>query len=939
MNGVSSTTVNTKLDGATIAYPWLPRLIAYVPPAEAIEQVNVTTNSFDAEQGAAGSASTNVQIKSGTNRLSGSVLAYHQDNAMTARDYFNHTQPLRNNLNQFGFTLGGPVVIPKIVNGKNKLFFFVDWERKMRSQNAEQPNLTIAGPLWRQGNFSNTTTTIYDPLTGDSTGHNRTPFPNNIIPAGRIDPAAVTMASLLPAPTRGTLSSNYDAFGDYTFNIDHWDAKITANPDAKSMVWGRYSISPMDIDTPQYFAQAGGDAFGGGQPGHAGGRIQNSAVGGTYTFSQTLVMDGNFGYTRQNQHDAGDVQNGNFGLDVLHIPGTNGPDPLQAGIPAFYFGGALANLGNGNTGSPFLFRDNQYTTALNFGKTKGAHSLRLGMEYNHSAINHFQPQGGTTGVARGAFTFNGELTALNGGPTPSSANIWADFMLGFPSQYGKVTQIVDPDSLRFSTWSLYGRDQWQVTKSLTVDYGLRWEHYPIYSHDHFGAARFDPATGKVLIGGEGGVPWDTGVDPGYRNFAPRIGLAWRLGTRMVVRGGYGISIDPDNFRNQRNAYPFDIYQTYSQPNAYQFVTVPGVTTQGSLRVGIPAITATPQPWGQIPDITQGVLFISPSTSTATFPADFHRGYIQSYNFVLERRFSATITGEAGYVGTHAVRTMTAVNINAANPGGGDAGRQLYPVLTADTLSYTPFGSQKYNSLQAKLTKQGGASQVGVRYTFSKNLNVGDDGDAGLQRNYPASARLDQGLAGFDRTHNLQIFHVYTLPFGKSGRVFTRGIMAKVAGGWMTSGILSRYSGTPFSIGASGASCNCPGQVQLADQVKQMVQILGGTDPNSPYFDPYAFAGVTAVRYGSSGRNILRGPGFFNLNMSLSRLFPLSEKLKLQFRGEAFNLTNTPSFANPGTAINNATFQNGRITDYGGYALVTSTVTDPRQLQVSATLRF
>src|SRR5215475_11716577 len=533
VNGVSSTGNSTKLDGATIAYPWLPVNIAYVPPAEAIETVNISTNSFDAEQGAAGGAAVNVTIKSGTNDLHGVAFERNQNNDMTAVNYFSHTSPLNKNVfNQYGFAVGGPIWIPKIVNGKNKLFFFADYQGSKRRQYAASTNLTLPTAAMRTGDFSATGITIYDPLTGAANGTGRTPFTNNTIPSNRIDPASATLTGLLPTLTRtNSFTNNYDAYGNTQYNRNNWDFKVNYNPTSRSAVWGRYSLSPMDIVALLVLGKAGGDAFGGGNPGHAGGRVQTTASGFTYTVSPTVLIDGNVGYTRQNIGANGDPEDGLFGLDVLKIPGTNGVGPNYYGIPAFQVTG-VANIGNASTGSPFQFRDNQYTTAINLSKNKGSHSLRFGFEYDKYALNHFQPQGGTFGTARGTFGFDGTLTALKGGAAVNSGgpfNSWAQFLLGYPSRVGKVTQFANPNALRFSDWALYARDQWQVTRNLTVNYGLRWEYYPIYSHDNYGAVRFDPATYDILIGCEGGVPCDAGAHASKKDFAPRLGLAYRLG--------------------------------------------------------------------------------------------------------------------------------------------------------------------------------------------------------------------------------------------------------------------------------------------------------------------------------------------------------------------------------------------------------------------------
>jgi hypothetical protein len=948
MNGVSSTGNSTKLDGATVSYPWLPVNIAYVPPSEAIETVNISTNSFDAEQGAAGGAAINVAIKSGTNQYHGVLFERNQNNEMTAVNYFSHTSPLNKNIfNQYGFAFGGPIWIPKIVHGKNKLFFFLDYQGTKRRQYAADTNLTLPTAAMRTGDLSATGVTIYDPLTGNADGTGRTPFTNNTIPSTRIDPAAATLTALLPALTRpSSYTSNFDAYGNTEYNRTNWDFKVNYNPNDKLMIWGRYSLSPMDIVALLVLGPvAGGDAFGGGNPGHAGGRVQTTASGFTYTISPTLLVDGNVGYTRQNIGANGDEQNGDYGLNTLKIPGTNGIGPNYMGVPGFQVTG-VANIGNTNTGSPFQFRDNQYTTAINLSKMKGAHSLRFGFEYDKYALNHFQPQGGTFGTARGTFGFDGTLTALKGGAAVNfngvPANSWAQFLLGDPSRVGKITQFQNPNSLRFSDWAVYARDQWQVSRNLTVNYGLRWEYYPIFSHNWYGATRFDTATLTELIGGEGGVPWNTGASASKKGFAPRLGLAYRLGPKTVIRTGYGITIDPDNMRNQRNAFPSVLNQDFQPANSYQFITNTGVP-QATLRTGIPAPTA--------PDISTGKITASntaspttylPSTSiAASFPQYMNRGYIQSWNFFLQREFSPTLTAEAGYVGTHAVHQMMGVNINGSAPNTGNAGRQFAPYLTTDFNQYQPFGDLTYDALQTNVKKRIGSSIIGIAYTFSRAIDNynGDNGDGTIFRAYPVSYTLNKQLAGFDRKHTFQLYYVYMLPFGKGQKFLHDGVIAQVVGGFQIGSTLSRFSGLPFTIG-SNSSVNAGGQGQTASQINPVVQILGGHDPNTPYFDGTAFTNPPAGTLGTTGRDLLRGPGFFNIDENISRTFTLKERVKLQFIGEAFNLTNTVSFSTPNATFATPTVNSaGTITSYGNYSVITSTVSSARQLQVGAYLRF
>jgi hypothetical protein len=953
-NGVSSQANNTRLDGALNAYPWLPVNIAYVPSPEAIQTVTVSSNAFDAEQGAAGGAAINVTIKSGTNNLHGSLFERNTNNDFDAiNNYFTHPGRLAKNIqNQFGFSAGGPVWIPKIVHGKDKLFWFMDYESTRQSQYAADPNLTLPTAAMRTGDFSATGTTIYDPLTGNADGTGRTPFAGNVIPGSRIASASATLTGLLPALTRPTsYYNNYDAYGSTTYVVNRWDWKVNYDPTEKAQIWGRYSISPMDIYAPLVLGPAGGDAFNGGNPGHAGGRVQTTAAGLTYSFTPTLVLDGNVGYTRQNIGADGDPQDGDYGTDVLHIPGTNGPGANYLGIPGFQIA-QIANIGNTNTGSPFQFRDNQYTSSINVTKIKGSHNIRAGFEYDKFALNHFQPQGGTFGTARGTFGFDGTLTALKNGTAVnavSPSNSWAQFLLGFPSETGKVTQFTDPIALRFSDWALYVRDSWQVTSKLTIDYGLRWEYYPIYSHDHFGAVRFDPTNDYIYVGGEGGVPWDAGATASKKGFAPRLGVAYRLTEKTVIRGGYGITVDPDNMRNQRNQYPAIVNQVYQPLNAYQFISYAGVpnsdgSTQVKLSDGVPLPT--------FPDISTGIIKPSPtaslntylpSMSTVTFPANFDRGYYESWNLFVQHEFSPTLVAEVGYVGTHGVHVDEGVNINGSAPGTGTAGRQLYPYVTSDMNMYEPFGDMTYNAIQATIRKRIGASIIGASYTFEKAIDNtnGDNGDGTLWRAYPVSFALDKQISGFDRPHNLQVYFVYQLPFGKGHTLLNHGPAAWVVGNWQLSGTISRESGLPFGVGTT-SNVNAGGQANSANQISPNVTILGGHDASHPYFDGTAFANPPNGVLGSTGHYLggLFGPGMFAMNATISRIFPLwGEKLKLQLQGEAYNLTNTVIFSNPGGSCCWTTNASTGATNYNNFGLITSTQSTPRYLVVAGYLRF
>jgi len=917
VNGVSFSNSNTKLDGAVISYPWLPHITAYIPPAEAIETVNIVTNAYDAEQGMAGGAVVNVQIKSGTNDFHGSGHWFHTNSKMRARPFFFFENRLpKNILNQWGGTFGGPIK-------KNKLFFFANWERTTRRQFAFAFR-TVPTDALKAGNFDGSGVTVFDPSTGTATGTGRTPFPNNRIPVSSFDSASRTLLGLVPAPNQpGTINSNFLATGTYAFNRDNADFKVNYNATEKASMFVRYSYSPSNIFDPPSLGAVGGDALTGGQPGTAPGLIQTASVGGTYTLSARMLFDGNVGFTRQRLGAQNVDIDRNFGLDDLKIPGTNGSDRLQGGYPRFNIVGFSA-LGNPNVSNPFLFRDHQFTVTANLGYIRGAHSFRFGYDYQYLTINHFQPQAAFG--PRGGFNFNGQLTALNGGAAPNLYNSFGDFVLGQANGLGKDVQYLNPATVRMPSHGFYARDNWQVNRKLTVNYGIRYEIYPFGRRDNSGFGRYDVATDRVIVGGLGGNPTNSGVDVGKGQLAPRLGLAYRLNDKTVVRVGFGISIDPNSFRQMRDAYPATI--------SSQFIA-PSFQAAGTLRTGIPVV--------QGPDPRAGILILPPALQTTTYPLKINRGYIRSYNITVQREVGAGVNIQAGYVTTKSVRQFNNLNLNWSPPGGGNTGRQLFGnVGRIGTINFfTPFRDSTYDSLQTQIVKRfaSSGSTLGVAYTWSKAMNYADNSESGITWNQVSIHERNRALAGFDRPHNLAIYGNYEIPFGKGQAHFTSGMASKLLGGWQLNGIFTALSGNPFTVGSSGASLNAPGNGQTADQVKSTVDLPKGVGRGASWFDPTAFLPITEVRYGSTGRNILRGPGRLNLDASVFRNFRVKEKVTMQFRLEAFGVTNTPQFGNPGAdASSPSRNADGSIRALNNFTEVTSAVGE-RQLRFAVKIFF
>jgi hypothetical protein len=954
VNGVSNATNTTRIDGAVDAYPWLPYLVAYLPPTDGIDSINVVTGSFNAEQGAAGGSAINVTIKSGTNHLHGSVWEFNSISQFNAQAWQNRTGVRQKNIyNEVGGSVGGPVI-------KDKLFFFFDYNR-VSVNRAINGTLSVPTLDMRNGIFAATGTTIYDPATGSSTGAGKTAFSGDQVPAGRIAPAAQILLQNLPAPNTGApgqLANNYFGAATNAFLRQNYDAKITYVPTQSTSFFGHYSASPDTISDPQVFgSNPGGGTYDGGQPGLSTGLIQNVGLGFTHAFTPHLSTDWNAGYTRQRVGaQAGDIALGDYGVNTLKIPGTNyGGIPLYAGIPGFYFT-TYSNLGNANSGNPFNFRDNQYTGNANATWVKGLHTIRFGGEYLHAAINHIQPGSGSQATDRGSFVFSGGATT-NGGGTATAVNSFADFLLGQADNYQKSIQSFNPEPLRYSTFSFYAQDTWEATPKLTLNYGLRYEYYPLPVGDHFGTVRFDPSVfstlngnrvGTVLVGGKNGIPYHANTSNGWGMIVPRFGASYRATDKTVIRTGFGLTVDPDTLRDLLQAYPAGIVANVSGVNSYEPVTSLNAGLQSPVSlVGIPTLA--------IPDINQGYLALPNNLSTYSIPQNFRRGYIESYNLSIQQQLPASFTTTVAYVGTHSVRQQTSVNNNAAPPGGGNAGRLLNTTYggpngnfnNADQTLLLPFRGSVYNGLQAQLTRMSARHiSTGVVYTFSKAMDISDNSEAsGLTFAYPSYWNRNWALAGYDRKHNLQWWTIYNVPFGKGQKYLNTGLLGYIVGNWRLSPILSYVSGTPFTVTDAGTFLNAPGNTQVADQLPGVSTVVGGRNyagSGFQYLNPSAFRSVNAStaaapRFGTAGRNSVRGPGAFDLDASLKRSFPIHESIALDLSAESFDVTNTPQFANPGTTGFNAATSTPSVPQ-SGFGVITSSNVN-RTLRFSARISF
>ena len=886
INGTNRNNNMTRIDGAASVNLWLPHHAGYVAPAETVDQVNISTTALNAEQGMAGGAAVTVITKSGTNQLHGSAFEFNNNQHMNARNFFQPAgvdKPL-SIYNNFGATLGGPIV-------KNKLFYFGSWDGT-RERTSSVSRYSVPTADQRAGDFSAyTANPIYDPLTGNPDGTGRQQFPGNRIPGNRISPITQKIQAFYPDPNLPGTSNNYFASGVPLFDRDYVDVKMNYNRNERHAIWGKYGHMSALVSGKPIFGAAGGPAPG-ADPGTGDTHINNGSLGHTFTFSPTLLLDGVIGYQRMEQSVLGSDFGKNYGLD-LGIPGTNGPDIRQSGFP---------NIDNGytSTGVPGwmpLFRtEESFTTSHNLNYTHGAHQLRFGFDGVLHRMNHWQPELGAG--PRGYINFDGGVTALNGGASPNQYNAYAAFLLGLPQQFQKSIQyiLMTPREWQFG-W--YGQDNWQVTRKLTVNLGLRYEFYPLMTRaGGKGIERLDPGTNQVFLGGRGNVPTNVGVTVSHKLFAPRVGIAYRLSEKTVVRTGYGINYDPLPFsRPLRGFYPLTVNFNF-QETGFKFFR--------PLDQGIPPVVG--------PDLSSGIVDLpNVADMRSPYSGELHRGYIQSWNFTVQRRLPMQFALDAAYVGTQTVHQLADLDINSGFPGSGQAGRPYFAQFGRATATnmWDGYLSSHYHSLQISLNKQFSKGLlVKGAYTWSKAIDMtDDDGWAGVGWNWGPVFSRNRAPSGFDRRHMFVMAWVYELPVGKGKQFVSNGVASHIIGNWQVNGDIAAYTGTPFSVAAPGNALNAPSNSQTADQVKADVQRIGDVGPGTRYYDPSAFAAPTDPRrFGSTGRNIMRNPGLWNTDLSLFRNFPLTERVGLSFRAEFYNLPNTSHFNGPAsTNVTNPNF--------------------------------
>ncbi len=894
INGTNRNNNVTRIDGAASINVWLPHHAGYVAPVETIENVNISTNSFDAAQGMTGGAATAVVTKSGTNTLRGSAFTFRQQDELNARRGYFDPNKLDASTTIMGGTLGGPF-------RRNKLFYFGSWERN-DERNSRFDLRTVPTARMRNGDFGevlalNPAFRIYDPATGNADGTGRSFFENAVIPAGRISELSKRIQALYAPPNNaGSPSSN--GLQDNLFLPrkpkairDNYDGKINWNRNSAHQIWGKFSLMEASVQDLFYL---GFDEAGGGDT-----TISLWTVGQTWTLSPTLLLDANGGSNKMTHQSAGPDYGTNFGLETLGIPGLNsagvtGPGSTDlerySGMPQFNTG--LSALGNGDGWTPVWRKEISYTASVNLTKVSGRHELRSGFDFVRLTLDHWQPE---ISNPRGTLTFGGGITGQPGYAGVGGWNGYAAFLLGQLSEYGKSVQFEEMTG-RENQFGLYVADRWQVNEKLTVNLGLRYEYYPLMSRANRGLELLNYDTFNIQLGGLGGNPKDLGMEVDKALFAPRLGLAYRINEETVFRAGYGKTFNPMPWsRPIRGFYPATI--------AYRDASSNGFTPYGDIANGIPAAPNPDLSGGNVL-LPRGVDMRSPD------PDDIKRGSTQSWNMFIERRIGLDVSVSAGYVGTRTDDGYADINRNYAESGGNNNRVLAARAGTASILDWAARTRSRYHALQMSVNRpfKNGFLLKGA-YTFSKAMNeIDDDGWATLAWSQPSQLHRNYALAGYDRPHMLQMGFVYELPFARN----STNPVAYIVKNWQVNGIASYLSGRPFSVAGDNGQLLQQAGMQTINVTGNPQPGFGKAGPDEPWYDIALFS-QPGNAWGNTGRNAFRAPSNWNLDASLFRTIPF-DRFKIELRVESQNVLNHPQFGIPVTGFTDPNFMRIRAFD-------------------------
>jgi hypothetical protein len=580
-------------------------------------------------------------------------------------------------------------------------------------------------------------------------------------------------------------------------------------------------------------------------------------------------------------------------------------------------------------------------------KTLKNHTIKFGFDLKRIRDNLLQDQ---TYSPRGIIYFGDQQTALctpqgigsNGlatscaTPKVGIGDDVAAYLLDVPYQLGRDINTYFP-GLRAWEFFAFAGDKWQVSPKLTVDLGLRWELYPPATPPFANEfSNYDPNNNTLIVTGTGGNPTNLGMVTRYKNWAPRLGIAYRLDDKTVIRSGFGISYTPFSDNTYAYNYPVRANNFYTNVGDGYAATLLPSGQAATFQSGFPLPVPISIPSNGI--INAGANSTLLSQSEFIINQNFKNPSVITWNVAIQRSLPMKVTLDVAYVGLKGVDTVYNYNMNNPNTlGGGTASEPLDQLFgkTASATEYWAGASSSYNALQVKVDRHSATFNVTTSFSYQRAMDFQQDDDGaplwtyiGFNRNY---ARAD-----FDRHFAYVQSYVYSLPYGP-GRSQLHGPVNYLVGGWQISGILTLESGTPIEdIAASGSSLNTPGEQQTANQVGP-VSYPKGINVGNPWFSTTSFTQPTGVAFGNTGRNLFSGPGLFILNASLFKNVRIRERYNIEVRGEAFNITNTPEFSNPQNSITSSTY--GYVTGTLGSGTGVNGTGGGRALQLGVKVTF
>ena len=865
--------------------------IIFFPPVDAIQEFKVQTSSANAAYGG-GAGVINVDFKSGTNQFHGAAYEFVRNSAFDAKNFFDSPAkpipPFR--LNQFGFDLGGPVWIPKVFNGKDKLFFFADYEGK-RVYQAQTFISTVPIAAFHTGDFSALLpkTIIYDPR-----GNGHTPLPNNILPASAIDPTSAKLMALYPAQNLPGAVSNYLYNPGQQTSVDQFDVRSDYRSGA-STFFGRLSHENPVTVTPGYLPAP---AIGAGpsRPGNTEVPAWQGVIGYGRSITPTAYYEARVGFSRMLEYII-DADSGQKTLaESLGIPNANGGG-AAGGLTNISISGGTVGLGDGSGSLVKVNNDYEFSQALTW--VRGSHELKFGGSIMSRRFSFFSPT-----YPVGQMVFSGVYTGSG----------LSDFLFGRPiSSDIDITKFF---SLHRYMGAFYVQDTWRVTPKLTLNFGLRNDLVSPWTERHNLLAGFVPTGGGTLVP-VGTAPYTgNSVTEGmYKNFGPRAGLAYNVTPKTVVRAGFGIfysyAMQTSNLSPAKNP-PFSGSLQVSN-NASDFASAAPISA------GFPA--ARPS------------LFPIAGLAWVYYPRDFRPQGANEWNINVQRQLGGSNVLMVAYVGAKGTHILVSDNMNEALPGpGAVASRRPYPNL-GDGTTVGSWGNSEFHSLQATFQRRlsAGLSFLGA-WTWSHGID--DSSGTGSETvQTPYNLRLNRGNSSFDIRHSVVLSWTYELPFGK-GKTLLRdahGPLEFMVGGWQLNSIDTFQTGTPFTATMAASALNAGTGVQWPNA------IASGTLSNptvNHWFNTSAFVSPGNYVYGNEGRNSVYGPGTRQFDLSAFKNFRYSadRAKRLQFRAEVFNIFNTPQFNNPNASIGSLTM--GTITAAGNPPLFQRT---SREIQLALKL--